>query len=358
LMLVKMVSEAPPYRLNRGEVMVAWQELTEKLKAVPEFRLKRATGKIAQQRFNTLVQAYRKPRPASKALSRETPTAELQERLEAIIADQDQFEAEKNQFSSSKNDGTAGDSLEVWVSEDQEKRRFGDVEDLLLLKEVHRSRPYRARHGDLLSGWGEVSDRLRRTPGFRLGRSTGKICQQRFNNLVRLYRQGASDNSKGESRGGQHAGETQMLLKEVAADLELHQSEKKGSTGSKLKRRRSNETFEEGERMESSSHSHPRLDSVPVAELATSSAVERCINLLTLSAETSKSLMKLIEADMQQRKEHYEMELKRRQEEREEDRLQRLRERELEHEQRQKDRELDWQRTQELFRALIHSQRS
>lgn len=111
----------------------------------------------------------------------------------------------------------------------QQKFRFNDNDDILLLKQVNASRPYRAGYGKVMAAWSDlasvlVSQAKRNVTTFRPTHVDGKAVQSRFIKLIKDHRKFnvASERKSGSS---EEESELTILLDDVMADYDDFQEE-------------------------------------------------------------------------------------------------------------------------------------
>ncbi|GMF25002.1 unnamed protein product [Phytophthora fragariaefolia] len=101
------------------------------------------------------------------------------------------------------------------------RQRFTPGDDLLLVKYVKETLPFRAKFGAISSAWEDVAHRLDNSPEFSKDNIKGPIVRYRFENLVSKYRERVKrNNGRVVGPKGAPAGELEVLMTELVTILD------------------------------------------------------------------------------------------------------------------------------------------
>ncbi|EGZ16092.1 hypothetical protein PHYSODRAFT_560624 [Phytophthora sojae] len=262
-LLVVQVNTDQPFRAPYGGLMAGWEKVATTLNGCSAFKMHHLKGPIAKNRFERLVGRHREwVKNGSHPGDAPSQDASFQSVMAELIPKLDAAEAEPPSQNLGKRgrprkirpeDGPAekkpalqasqvaiapsplgpqpsSSSTSLLVdSEDQAlpivtkatRQRFTPGDDLLLVKYVKESLPFRAKFGAISSAWEDVANKLDNSPDFSKDNIKGPIVRYRFENLVSKYRERVKRNS-GRVVGpkGAPAGELEVLMTELVTLLD------------------------------------------------------------------------------------------------------------------------------------------
>jgi hypothetical protein len=264
-LLVVQVNTDLPFRAPYGGLMAGWEKVATTLNGCTPFKMHQIKGPIAKNRFERLVARYRtwvrngsRPDDApSQDEAFQNVMAELVPKLDAAEADpENQLLGKRGRPRKIRPEDSAGpvdkkpalSTAQVSIapsplgpqpststsllvdSEDQvlppvvakiTRQRFTPGDDLLLVRYVKDSLPFRAKFGAISAAWEEVANKLDNTPEFSKDNIKGPIVRYRFENLVSKYRDRVKRNN-GVVVGSKGApvGELEVLMTELVSLLD------------------------------------------------------------------------------------------------------------------------------------------
>ncbi|KAE9332008.1 hypothetical protein PR003_g14725 [Phytophthora rubi] len=261
-LLVVQVNEDEPFRAPYGGLMAGWEKVATTLNGCSAFKMHHVKGPIAKNRFERLVARHRdwvkngsQPKDVpSQDSSFQSVMTELIPKLDAVEADPhsqnlgkrgrprkirpEDGPAEKKPALLASQVAIApsplgpqpSSSTSLLVdSEDQAlpivtkatRQRFTPGDDLLLVKYVKESLPFRAKFGAISSAWEDVANKLDNSPEFSKDNIKGPIVRYRFENLVSKYRERVKrNNGRVVGPKGAPAGELEVLMTELVTLLD------------------------------------------------------------------------------------------------------------------------------------------
>ncbi|EEY57650.1 uncharacterized protein PITG_00212 [Phytophthora infestans T30-4] len=262
-LLAVQVNTDQPFRAPYGGLMAGWEKIATTLNGSSAFNMHHLKGPIAKNRFERLVERHRiwvqngsHPDDApSQDESFQSVMAEVIPKLEAaekepqaqtlgkrgrprkIRSEDGEAPAEKKPTSASAQVSIAPSPLRAQPpstsllvdSEDQvlptatkaTRQRFTPGDDLLLVKLVKETLPFRAKFGAISAAWDDVATKLDNSPEFSKDNIKGPIVRYRFENLVSKYRERVKrNNGRVVGPKGVPAGELEVLLTEMVTLLD------------------------------------------------------------------------------------------------------------------------------------------
>ncbi|KAF1792015.1 Phosphoribosyltransferase-like [Phytophthora cactorum] len=185
-------------------------------------------GPIAKNRFERLVERYRNwVKNGSHPDDAPSQDADFMSVMAEVVPKLDAAESEPQTQTLGKR-GPSSTSLLV-DSEDQAlptvtkatRQRFTPGDDLLLVKFVKETLPFRAKFGAISAAWEDVATKLDNSPEFSKDNIKGPIVRYRFENLVSKYRERVKrNNGRVVGPKGVPAGELEVLLTEIVSILD------------------------------------------------------------------------------------------------------------------------------------------
>ncbi|KAG6610241.1 Neutral ceramidase [Phytophthora cinnamomi] len=236
-LLAVQVNTDQPFRAPYGGLMAGWEKVATTLNGCSAFKMHHLKGPIAKNRFERLVARHRDwVKSGSRPESAPSEDASFQSVMTELIPKLDAAEADPPSQNLGKrgrprkirpDDTLAGkkpallasqvaiapsplgpqppsSSTSLLVdSEDQAlpivtkatRQRFTPNDDLLLVKYVKESLPFRAKFGAISSAWEDVANKLDNSPDFSKDNIKGPIVRYRFENLVSKYRERVKRNN-------------------------------------------------------------------------------------------------------------------------------------------------------------------
>ncbi|KAG7387518.1 hypothetical protein PHYPSEUDO_014040 [Phytophthora pseudosyringae] len=264
-LLAVQVDKDLPFRAPYGGLMAGWEKVATTLNACSAFKMHHLKGPIAKNRFERLVARHRKwvkngSHPddvPSQDDAFQSVMAELVPKLDAaesepqvqtlgkrgrprkIRAEDGAAPVEKKASLASAQVTIApsplgpqpsSSSTSLLVdSEDQAlpivtkttRQRFTPGDDLLLVKYVKETLPFRAKFGAISAAWEDVANKLDNSPEFSKDNIKGPIVRYRFENLVSKYRERVKrNNGRVVGPKGAPAGELEVLMTELVTLLD------------------------------------------------------------------------------------------------------------------------------------------
>ncbi|CAI5719584.1 unnamed protein product [Peronospora destructor] len=221
-LLVVQVKTDLPFCAPHGELMAGWKKVATTLNSCDAFKLHHLKGLVVKNRFERLVGRHRSWVKNSSLLE-DVPSqdAAFQSVMAELVPKLDAAEAEPLIHTLGKR----GRPQKIWVSqvaiappplgpqpsssssllvdpEDQALpivskascQRFTPEEDLLFVKFVKESLPFRAKFGAISAAWEDVTNKLDNSPKFSKD-CISRIVRYRFENLVTKYRERVKRNN-------------------------------------------------------------------------------------------------------------------------------------------------------------------
>ncbi|ETK87775.1 hypothetical protein F441_07967 [Phytophthora nicotianae CJ01A1] len=262
-LLVVQVNTDQPFRAPYGGLMAGWEKIATTLNGCSAFKMHHLKGPIAKNRFERLVERHRNwvkngshPDDApSQDTAFQSVMVEVIPKLEAaekepqaqtlgkrgrprkIRPEDGEEPAGKKPVPASAQVaiapsplGPQPSSTSLLVdSEDQAlptatkatRQRFTPGDDLLLIKFVKESLPFRAKFGAISAAWEDVAAKLDNCSEFSKDNIKGPIVRYRFENLVSKYRERVKrNNGRVVGPKGVPAGELEVLMTELVSLLD------------------------------------------------------------------------------------------------------------------------------------------
>ncbi|CAI5704282.1 unnamed protein product [Peronospora farinosa] len=258
-LLVVQVKKDLPFRAPHGGLMAGWEKVATTLNSYDAFKLHHLKGPIVKNRFERLVDRHRRwVKNGSLLENAPSQDAAFQIVMTELVPKLDAAEAEPLTHTLGKRgrprkirseDGIVSlerkQSLTVSQvviapsplgpqpslstsllvdSEDQalpiaskaSRQRFTPEDDLLLVKFVKESLPFRAKFGAISAAWEDVANKLDNSPTFTKDSIQGRIVRYRFENLVTKYRERVKrNNGRVVGPKGNPAGQLEVLMTEL-----------------------------------------------------------------------------------------------------------------------------------------------
>ena len=111
----------------------------------------------------------------------------------------------------------------------KQRARFDDDSDLELLRQVVRTEPFRAEHGQVRGTWAAIGVTLTENADVEY---TGRACQDRFKSLFSGYKAFLSDSKRASGVCEEHT-ERLDLLEDIRERMEDAESEKESAKSAK-----------------------------------------------------------------------------------------------------------------------------
>ncbi|KAG6972933.1 hypothetical protein JG687_00001193 [Phytophthora cactorum] len=262
-LLVVQVNTDQPFRAPYGGLMAGWEKIATTLNGSAAFKMHHLKGPIAKNRFERLVERYRNwvkngshpddapsqdadfmsvmaevvPKLDAAESEPQTQTLGKRGRPRKIRSEDGEAPAQKKPSPASAQViiapsplGPQPSSTSLLVdSEDQAlptvtkatRQRFTPGDDLLLVKFVKETLPFRAKFGAISAAWEDVATKLDNSPEFSKDNIKGPIVRYRFENLVSKYRERVKrNNGRVVGPKGVPPGELEVLLTEIVSILD------------------------------------------------------------------------------------------------------------------------------------------
>ena len=90
-----------------------------------------------------------------------------------------------------------------------ERKRFGELEDLILLKEIASTPPFLVDYGNVMRAWNSIVERMKSHPEFRFTSVSAKAARARFHSLLNKHK---TENAESARASGVAEDETEMTV--------------------------------------------------------------------------------------------------------------------------------------------------